>query len=195
MPVTSFFSVQGAILTIPKQIAGRSIKSVHAVVYFRESHGGYQSCFGFKNQKMDEKITLFCEVKWADSRTFERGDNDWLGSIEGGILGDQPDVKVVELIPETPYQMVIWGSIPREHEQIAQDVRTNFNDPIPDHDPTKFTFYEEIKLNKVKSLTFKHHQPHLSTILGFEDGYVWERLAGMYDYNDIIIEMCLQIDY
>lgn len=195
MPVTSFFSVQGAILTIPKQIAGRSIKSAHAVIYFRESHGGYQSCFGFKNQKTGEKITLFCEVRPSDSQIFERGDNDWLGSVEGGILGDQPDVKVVELIPKTPYQMVIWGSNPREHEQIAQDVKTNFNDAIPDNDPTKFTFYEEIRLNKVKSLTFKHHQPHLSTILGFEDGYHKEYLEGKYDYNDIIIEMCLQIDY
>lgn len=194
MPVASFFSAQDAVLMIPKQIENRLVKSIHAVVYFRESHGGYQSCFGFKKLKDAKRIELFCEIKWADNFVIFRGDNDWLGSEEGGILGDQPYVKVIELLPDTPYQMVIYGDYPL-HEQIARDFRTNFNDPMFDGDPTKFTFYEEIKLNEVKSLTFKHPQTGVSTILGFEDGYEPEQLSGEYDYNDIIIEMCLQIDY
>ncbi len=190
MPIASFFSSQ-AILKIPSKIEGQKVKSIQALVYFRESHGGYQSCFSLKNLKNDNRIDLFCEKKWSDHPMIFRGGNDWLGTVEGGILGDQLPVKIISLAPETPYQMVIWGHLP-PHEEIADTVKTNFNDPIPDGNFSLFTFYEETKLNKIKSLTFKHAQIGVSTILGFEDKYMPELEN---DYNDIILEMCLRIDY
>lgn len=188
MPVTSFFNVN-AILTVPEEIEGEKVQSIQALVYFRESHGGYQSCFGLENSS--ERIELFCETKWSDNPMIFRGDNDWLGTVEGGILGDQPAVKIINLLPGVAYQMVIWGELP-PHKEMANRVRTNFNDPIPDGNFTLFTFYEEPKLNKIKSLTLKHPKKSVSTILGFEDQYKPEKQS---DYNDIILEMCLRVEY
>ncbi|OQW91113.1 MAG: hypothetical protein BWK78_05500, partial [Thiotrichaceae bacterium IS1] len=171
---------------------GKTVKSVNALVYFRESHGGFQSCFSLKNLTTGKTTDLFYEVKYSDKNM--RGDNDWLGSVEGGILGSVPAVQTIELAPGNDYTMLIWG-YKWPHKQDAHAAKTNFNDPVPDANPHLFTFYENASVEppKKKSLSFLNPQgPSISTIIGFEDGYKQEEKP---DYNDIIIEMCLRVDY
>lgn len=187
--VLGFLNTKQATLTIPHKLDNKLIKSVNAVVYFRESHGGYRSCFSLKDVVNAKTIPLFCEVQWSDFNS--RGGNDWLGSIEGGILGDASSVKSVPLTVGASYNMLMDGEFPF-HNTLANSLKTNINDPIFDNDPSIFTFYEESKSKKVKSLDFRHHQEGVSTIMGFEDEYLPEIEK---DYNDIIIEMCLQIEF
>lgn len=189
--ILGFLDMGKATLTVPQSVDKQRVKAAHVIVYFRESHGGYQSCFSLKEADTDKKIPLFCEVQWSDNPIELRGGNDWLGTPEGGVLGDAPSIKMVKLEIGKTYNMLLHGDSP-SHNIIANSVRTNVNDPIIDNDPDLFTFYEESQLGKVKTLGFKHPQPGVSTIMGFEDEYLPESEK---DYNDIIIEMCLQLEF
>lgn len=192
LSVRDFLDQNTGILNIPGSISGKIVKSVKAQVYFRESHGGFQSCFSFKNLVTNATTLLFCEVKPSNKNW--RGNDDWLGNIEGGILGDAPAIKTIELTMGTDYTLLIHGK-KWFHNQDVRAARTNLNDPVRDAHPHRFTFYEDFNVDppKKKSLPLLNPQgPSISTIIGFEDGYKLEEKA---DYNDIIIEICLKIDY
>ncbi|NJO17843.1 MAG: hypothetical protein HC877_19560 [Thioploca sp.] len=173
------------------------VKFIQAVIYFRESHGGFQSRIGFENLATHEFILLFDEVRYSDDN--QRGPNDWLGSVEGGILGGASPLKTVELLPNTNYALVlkninppIWGGL---KQQKAYYAKTNFVDPVPDNNINTFTFYENqnVEPPKKKSLAFLNPLGSaIATIIGFEDNYQYEEKQ---DYNDIIIEMCLNVTY
>jgi hypothetical protein len=187
-----FLNVENATFTIPHSINKRHVKTARAIVYFRESHGGFQSCFTLKAANATStSIPLFCEEQVSDNPMMLRGGNDWLGTPEGGVLGDAPAVKVITLETGVTYEMQIHGNYP-EHNIIASSIKTNVNDPVFDNDASVFTFYEETRSEKVKVLGFKHPQPGVSTIMGFEDEYVNEKEK---DYNDIILEMCLKLEF
>jgi len=192
MPIRSFLNENSGTFSIPQELEGNIVKSVQAVVYFHESHGGFRSCFSFKEVITGQKTDLFCEVKFSDKNT--RGQNDWLGSVPGGILGKAPAIRNIVLKPTIEYTMSIWGNLP-PHDKDARSTKTNFIDPVPDGNPKTFTFYEDPNIDppKPKSIPVLNPQGFsVSTIIGFEDGYKQEEIP---DYNDVIIEICLKIDY
>ena len=194
--VKNFLNENKGTIKVAPQINGRMVKSIQAMIYFRESHGGFQTSFGFENLATHEFIPLFDEVRYSDDN--RRGSNDWLGSVEGGILGNASPVKTVELLKNTDYALVLKNRKSAAEElkpQNAYDAKTNFVDPVPDNDINTFTFYENshVEPPKQKSLAFLNPLGSaITTIIGFEDYYKHEEKP---DYNDIIIEMCLNVTY
>ena len=189
-PIKYFLDNSTGVISVPEKKEGKAVVSVQAVVDFRESHGAYQSNFGFENTKTGDRIELFREVKRSDKN--ERGDDDWIGTIEGGILGGKPSSKKASFIPGSEYKMIIWGEDNPRHKQDATSARTSLKDAVADNNPNTYTFYSKMGMfeSKIKSIKLLNPAGYsISTIVGFEDGW---RYAPA-DYNDIIIELCLII--
>ena len=270
--INNWFKEETGLIKIPYRTERGLVRSVQALVHFRESHGGFRSCFSLlpenqmiapaldhftqqqfcentfpslkketqqeisficdkktsppshdevterletfcehnfseldaskqqnlknlcqkalqvlDNGQAHEEIALFCEQEFSDKN--ERGNDDWLGSVEGGVLGDQASSVVVKLIPGETYKMLIHGYLP-PHSQNATSAKTNKND---DGDPNTYRFLENRKPPRYKTLEFLHPQKSaMAMIIGFEDNYAQEE---EHDYDDIIIEICLRVDY
>jgi len=186
MSVMPFLNAETGIITIPSQIEGKKVRSITALFHFRETHGAFRSCFSLKNIKSNQITDIFCEIKFSDRNM--RGDDQWLGTKAGGVLGDAPDVMEETLEPDNEYTLLVSGNF-FPHKVDLRSAKTNFRDPEPDGNDKLFTFKIGTRRESISLLG----TPEFSTIFGFDDGYL--KQGQVPNYNDFIIEMCLQVDY